>query len=672
MLFSEQPSFLVVFYAINSLFFLLFIDLYTNCLKCTTSMASVKQLTKDRKDPPRSKGCGHPRLSFDNHSYCPSCRAKNRVSGEVPPDPCSVGNTCNFCDSLSEVQKTKLAATVRPRPNRQDSNRPLSEEVLGDSSGEEGTSSVTVEQERSLLGEEQSSPGFVNPPPVQNVALVPPTPQTTRLNKVESSIESLEGKFDSLSGRIDAFLAAAQAGAAPHRRVPSPKPREEEPMEVGLTTQNAPRSPPPLQAPQDSVLDGGAKKKRKKKKKKHHVSSDHDGSDHDLAAPSGLDALPSQPSPTRSKRRDMEHRQEEVRAGNPLPSPAPRRVGNPSLLGSPSPRGRDMDSEREGSCSWDRGPSSTCARAASPCSESQTSACGKSAQPDDEDPILAKEFAWDMEHFRSILNISDPGDKVPEKRTSGLGLSDKVFSIERKQRGPSSMLPMDEVLANGIELWHESFRRFSQKESEVPRPPVSQRRKYHVADSPMELFLQQENTEFSKLKKKDPIKNPHARIPLNRIKDLESCTRENLAYLNYSCHFSRVLSDTLERSSNTWDKILRKTKRWLSDPDQIKQITDYRDSLIGFSRDQMKAVTHLSKVQELLLRSNLHCVGLATLWRREATLANLTPGLDANRRAQLRNCSFLSPQLFSPSLISECEDYLLKRQLLWKEISPLP
>ena len=44
-------------------------------------------------------------------------------------------------------------------------------------------------------------------------------------------------------------------------------------------------------------------------------------------------------------------------------------------------------------------------------------------------------------------------------------------------------------------------------------------------DSPMELFLQQEKSEFSKVKRPNPSKTLEAEVPLPKLEDLETCDR---------------------------------------------------------------------------------------------------------------------------------------------------
>ena len=75
-------------------------------------------------------------------------------------------------------------------------------------------------------------------------------------------------------------------------------------------------------------------------------------------------------------------------------------------------------------------------------------------------------FAADIDHFRLVLQMSDPGDKVPCDRHSGLGLKDDQVTNEKRRGGPSSMLPVATVFAGAIEHWHASFQQNQNKDGD--------------------------------------------------------------------------------------------------------------------------------------------------------------------------------------------------------------
>ena len=203
-----------------------------------------------------------------------------------------------------------------------------------------------------------------------------------------------------------------------------------------------------------------------------------------------------------------------------------------------------------------------------------------------EDPLGQTKFAEDIDHFRRLLHLSDPGDKIPDRRTAGMGLPDNLFTMERRKRGPSSMLPMDEVLANTIGQWHESFRQFATKEGDFPRPPRSKKTWYQVADAPMEFFLQQENAEFSKVKRPNPSKTPKAEVPLPKLKDLETCGRESIALLNYMCHYSRVMSEALEHMSRSFNLAMDRSATYLDHPNHSAKLQEFKSRPSGTSPTQ--------------------------------------------------------------------------------------
>ena len=61
----------------------------------------------------------------------------------------------------------------------------------------------------------------------------------------------------------------------------------------------------------------------------------------------------------------------------------------------------------------------------------------------------------------------------------------------------------------------------------------------------------------------------------------------------------------------------------------------------------------MSQANENILANTLNSMGMTNLWRRETTMANLSPQLERTRRQALRNSSFFSLGLFDPCLIAE-------------------
>ena len=185
----------------------------------------------------------------------------------------------------------------------------------------------------------------------------------------------------------------------------------------------------------------------------------------------------------------------------------------------------------------------------------------------------------------------------------------------------------------------------------------------------MELFLQRENQELSK-PKKDGVRNPTVAVGAAKLKDFETLSRENIALINYGGFFSQVITNSLETISKGWDESLSYASRQVTDQKSLEYFASVQKKLKEATSAQFKALTRLSQVNDTMVKSNLHMAGLSTLLRREAVLSNLNPALDSNRKSALRNSSFLSSQLFESELISEGEEYLLKKGALSKGKAP--
>ena len=134
--------------------------------------------------------------------------------------------------------------------------------------------------------------------------------------------------------------------------------------------------------------------------------------------------------------------------------------------------------------------------------------------------------------------------------------------------------------------------------------------------------------------------------------------------------FSKVITDSLERMTKAYGEGLAYAARLLKDQKSLDLFGYLQKELRDASTAQFRALTRLSQVNDSMVKSNLHMAGLSTLLRREAVLSNLNPALDSNRKSALRNSSFLSSQLFESQLISEGEEYLLKKGALSRGKAP--
>ena len=55
---------------------------------------------------------------------------------------------------------------------------------------------------------------------------------------------------------------------------------------------------------------------------------------------------------------------------------------------------------------------------------------------------LPSQYAEEVETFRHMLDLPNPGETVPKSSTTVLGLDDEKGQQELRPRGPSAMLPL--------------------------------------------------------------------------------------------------------------------------------------------------------------------------------------------------------------------------------------
>ena len=104
------------------------------------------------------------------------------------------------------------------------------------------------------------------------------------------------------------------------------------------------------------------------------------------------------------------------------------------------------------------------------------------------------------------------------------------------------MLPVDDILNNAIIYWHENFQQAVARPNDYPRPPRSRRMWFNVDGLPMMPVAQVENQELPKIQRQQPFRNLQARVPTNRLREIESGAQESVSVINYSATYSHVLT----------------------------------------------------------------------------------------------------------------------------------
>ena len=124
---------------------------------------------------------------------------------------------------------------------------------------------------------------------------------------------------------------------------------------------------------------------------------------------------------------------------------------------------------------------------------------------------------------------------------------------------PSSMLPVDTVFGRAITHWHNNFQQAVARPNDCP--PRSRRAWYNVDGLPMttglpKAFLQVENPELPKIQRQQPCRILQARVPINRLREIESGARESISVINYLATYSHVLTQMMGELMNFFESMI--------------------------------------------------------------------------------------------------------------------
>ena len=134
-------------------------------------------------------------------------------------------------------------------------------------------------------------------------------------------------------------------------------------------------------------------------------------------------------------------------------------------------------------------------------------------------------------------------------------------------------------------------------------------------------------------------------------------------------HSATVAPASLEKCQHSIKSTFKKVKTQIqkgANPEKAakrgyEQACEYLDFWNKTVLIQPRALTCLSKSLAHILRRELYSMGNTGLLRREAEMTLLHPHLGETRRQELRNSSFWDPSLFQSQLVTEGEDFLLKK-----------
>ena len=182
-----------------------------------------------------------------------------------------------------------------------------------------------------------------------------------------------------------------------------------------------------------------------------------------------------------------------------------------------------------------------------------------------------------------------------------------------------------------------------------------------MAGLPSSGTPQVENPDFPKIQRSFPFRNLHSRVPIARLRELEAGARESISVINYAATYSHAITHAMGELHQIILASLA-DNRAFAPPAHTPVIAKIQKDVEAQIDTMYSALVRLSQANETILSHALHTMGMTTLWRREAVMANLSPDLERSRRQALRNSSFLEPGLFDPKLISEAESYLLAAQ----------
>ena len=104
---------------------------------------------------------------------------------------------------------------------------------------------------------------------------------------------------------------------------------------------------------------------------------------------------------------------------------------------------------------------------------------------------IPSQYAKEVETFRQILDLPDPGETLPRSSTTLLGLDDEKGQQELRPRGPSAMLPLNPILKDAFEKFEQDFLASNLPECKYIKPPASTAKYYKVGQPCFENKLQE-------------------------------------------------------------------------------------------------------------------------------------------------------------------------------------
>ena len=156
---------------------------------------------------------------------------------------------------------------------------------------------------------------------------------------------------------------------------------------------------------------------------------------------------------------------------------------------------------------------------------------------------LPSQYTEEVETFRQILDLPDPGETLPRSSTTVLSLDDEKGQQELWPRGPSAMLPLSPILKDTFEKFEQDFLASNLPEGKYIKPPASTAKYYKVEQPCFEDKLQELNTDFTKICiLPKPSGVPVAKVPLHILKELEQQSRQNLSTINFTATFAKTSS----------------------------------------------------------------------------------------------------------------------------------
>ena len=86
---------------------------------------------------------------------------------------------------------------------------------------------------------------------------------------------------------------------------------------------------------------------------------------------------------------------------------------------------------------------------------------------------IPSQYAEEVDTYRCILSLPDPGESMPRSSTSVMGLDDEKGRQELRPRGPSSMLPLSSVIKDAFDKFEHDFQAANLPEGKYIKPPPS-------------------------------------------------------------------------------------------------------------------------------------------------------------------------------------------------------